>query len=680
MPLAHLHGALKKHGVPLDTIAFVDVAGHVLWHALSALASLCRAGGCDRAPEQPAVPAPLPVPVEPILSALRDMGSDMLCDDCFALRAPATHGTPAEVAEQGMEALAQLSGCAPADAPAGLPSASELMGFTQPITGAAVMAALKDSAVTPLASAAAEPTPQPGLALGTDARMALHCHTDSAFTLPLPSPTWPRLGSFQGALAPALQEVERLGGRRRGASATPPLHPLVAVLRHIVHLDGESALAASLVLYGAGVPHATQPLHVERPDRLRAALWGLRHCPGLHSLPSRLATGGEVATVHTPKHTKRLLALWQQLRSEGGEAAESSDVATRGATLPAAAMHGGDMYYTLYSLPAALLAAGTTLEVTAAVLQGRAANGLAVVRPPGHHATAGECMGFCLVNNAAVAARVATTEWGLDRVAILDWDVHHGNGTQDIFQDDPRVLYASLHRYNAPATAAVGEFYPGSGSALEVGGGGARGTTLNIPWPGGGVGDASYAHAFRTLILPVFAAFKPQTIFISAGFDAALYDPLGGCCVTPGGYAWMTHQLHALCPGRVIVVMEGGYNLRSIALSFSAVGRVLAGQCATAEATGGGAADLPSPSRTPEELIQALEPGVSAHGGAALPDLDTCAACYNSDLALHGMGGPEAVWEPDDAVSHEDCCAAVREAAAVHATLWPQADLSEAIQ
>lgn len=229
-----------------------------------------------------------------------------------------------------------------------------------------------------------------------------------------------------------------------------------------------------------------------------------------------------------------------------------------------------DTYANEHSACAARLAAGLCADLASAIVSGRAKNGFALVRPPGHHAGVKDVMGFCLHNNAAVAALAAQAA-GARKVLILDWDVHHGNGTQEIFEQNNSVLYISLHRHEG------GTFYPGTGGAHEVGYMGAEGFCVNIPWSRGGVGDNDYIFAFQHVVLPIASEFAPDFTIISAGFDAARGDPLGGCDITPFGYAHMTHMLNALSGGKMLVILEGGYNLRSISSSATAVIKVLLG-------------------------------------------------------------------------------------------------------
>ena len=228
-----------------------------------------------------------------------------------------------------------------------------------------------------------------------------------------------------------------------------------------------------------------------------------------------------------------------------------------------------DCYLGPDTFECARLAAGAAAEAAVAVATGRAPCAAAVVRPPGHHAESGLAMGFCYFNNAAVAARAAQAA-GCRRVLVLDNDVHHGNGTQHIFEGDPTVLYASVHRHDG------GAFFPGTGAADECGQGAGEGFTVNVPWEGPGPGDGDYVCAFSRVFLPVAYEFAPDLIVLSAGFDAALGDPLGGCRVTPAGYAQMVALLRPVAP--LVVLLEGGYNLRATAASVEACVRVLCGE------------------------------------------------------------------------------------------------------
>ena len=224
------------------------------------------------------------------------------------------------------------------------------------------------------------------------------------------------------------------------------------------------------------------------------------------------------------------------------------------------------------SYDAALYAAGGAIEAVAAVMDGEANSAFALVRPPGHHATAGRAMGFCLFNNIAVAARYALEKLGLERLAIIDFDVHHGNGTQETFYDDPRVLYISTHQY---------PHYPGTGWVEETGRGAGAGTTVNIPLPAG-CGDAEYQRVFEQIIVPAARRFQPQFILSSAGYDGHWDDPLAMMQLTVTGYARIAEILKGLadelCQSRLVFCLEGGYNLEVLAASVKATFDVLLGE------------------------------------------------------------------------------------------------------
>jgi acetoin utilization deacetylase AcuC-like enzyme len=220
-----------------------------------------------------------------------------------------------------------------------------------------------------------------------------------------------------------------------------------------------------------------------------------------------------------------------------------------------------DTRMSVESYRVAQLAVGGALAAVDAVVSGQARNAFAAVRPPGHHALPEHAMGFCLFNNIAVTARYAQRRYCLDRVLIVDWDVHHGNGTQAIFYEDPTVLYFSTHQY---------PFYPGTGSAQETGAGPGKGFTLNVPLAAG-AGDAEIVSAFRDQLVPATQAFQPQLVMMSAGFDAHRDDPLAQLRVTEGGYAELTRMVMELAEsfagGRVVSLLEGGYNLQALARS-----------------------------------------------------------------------------------------------------------------
>ena len=212
-----------------------------------------------------------------------------------------------------------------------------------------------------------------------------------------------------------------------------------------------------------------------------------------------------------------------------------------------------DTYVSPQSLDVALLAAGGTIELVRQVARGQRQPGLAAVRPPGHHAEADHAMGFCLFNNIAIAARALQADEGMERILILDWDVHHGNGTQHSFEEDPSVLFVSIHQF---------PYYPGTGDFGEAGRGKGTGATLNIPMPAG-CGDAEYVGVLQRVVMPAAAAFRPEMILVSCGFDAHRDDPLAAMEVSGEGFRAMTALVRAmaeeLCQGRLAFVLEGGY-------------------------------------------------------------------------------------------------------------------------
>jgi acetoin utilization deacetylase AcuC-like enzyme len=214
-----------------------------------------------------------------------------------------------------------------------------------------------------------------------------------------------------------------------------------------------------------------------------------------------------------------------------------------------------DTYFTGQSFEIARLAAGGTIDLARAIMRGEARAGLAAVRPPGHHAEADRAMGFCLLNNVAIAARAIQAEFGAPRILILDWDVHHGNGTQHIFEDDPSVLYVSTHQF---------PFYPGTGDFGEAGTGRGLGTTLNVPMPAG-CGDPEYIGVMDRLIVPAVRHFRPELILVSCGFDAHRDDPLASMEISLAGFQTLARRVRQLadevCEGRLLHVLEGGYAL-----------------------------------------------------------------------------------------------------------------------
>jgi acetoin utilization deacetylase AcuC-like enzyme len=307
--------------------------------------------------------------------------------------------------------------------------------------------------------------------------------------------------------------------------------------------------------------------HPERPERLEAlrrGIWQAGLEPRLLMKAPRPATTAEILRVHTPGHL-----------------AQVASTTGRNYRFDADTQAGPDSY------SAALLAAGAAAGAVDRVLDGEIDRAFCAVRPPGHHALPDRAMGFCLFNNVAVAAAHALSR-GLERVAIVDFDVHHGNGTQAMFYGDPRVLYVSSHQW---------PFYPGTGGVDEVGEGEGRGFTVNLPLPAGQA-DGEYSRVYREIVEPIGRAFDPELVLISAGFDAHRGDPLAGMELTPAGYAELTDVCLGIASGaakgRTVVVLEGGYGLPAVALSAAAVVKGLLGERAepVAPAKASGLSDI----------------------------------------------------------------------------------------
>ena len=299
--------------------------------------------------------------------------------------------------------------------------------------------------------------------------------------------------------------------------------------------------------------HRPGDYHPESPERLEV-LYDMLEDPDLQGtfqvLAPRLAQREDLARVHDGRYIDRVA-------STAGRPRVSLDPDTQ--TSPR-------------SYEAAVLAAGGCLEAVDRIFSGEIQNGIAMIRPPGHHAETARAMGFCLFNNVAVAARYAQATHGISRVMIVDWDLHHGNGTQGTFYDDPTVLYASTHQY---------PYYPGSGAFQEVGRGQGEGYTLNIPLSVGH-GDAEFVGIYRRIIAQVGRAFRPELLIVSAGFDIYHGDPLGGMAVTPEGFGLLTRILVEMaeetCGGKVLVALEGGYNLEGLRDGGKAVLQELSGK------------------------------------------------------------------------------------------------------
>jgi len=297
--------------------------------------------------------------------------------------------------------------------------------------------------------------------------------------------------------------------------------------------------------------HDTRAGHPERADRLTAIVNRLRKkelLPKLVAIQPVPASPEWLTTVHTPEYVDRVEA---NCRAGAGY------------------LDSGDTPVGVNSYAVALAAVGGVLSAIDAVMAGKVTNAFCAVRPPGHHALKDRAMGFCLFNNVAIAARYLQKQHKLTKVLIVDWDVHHGNGTQAAFYDDPTVFYFSTHQ---------SPFYPGTGNAEERGEAKGVGFTLNAPLPAGS-GDAEYKKVFKEELRPAAKAFQPDFVLISAGFDAAQDDLLGQMKLTPEGYAALTRIVKEIaeesCHGRLISILEGGYNLDALATSVEAHVRTL---------------------------------------------------------------------------------------------------------
>ena len=313
--------------------------------------------------------------------------------------------------------------------------------------------------------------------------------------------------------------------------------------------------------------------HAERPERTQM-IWDQIVKSKLEQqcerVPSREATRDEALMCHSCEHWDALNALEHELPDQRGAwVGPSDDGPLAGAGW---LMRGNDMYFNEASPRAARRAAGGVLALTEAVCCGRVRSGFAIVRPPGHHACSDRMCGFCFLNSVAMAARAAVRKHGMRRVLVVDWDVHHGNGTQQIFDDDPSVLFVSLHRFSKG-------FFPGTGAPSEVGRGAGEGHTLNVAWTHEGMSDAEYLAAFDALVLPVCRQFAPELVMVSAGFDAASGDKMGGMELSVQGFAAIAARL-ALLPsagGRAVYALEGGYKPSVAARCTLGVVRVLLG-------------------------------------------------------------------------------------------------------
>jgi len=299
--------------------------------------------------------------------------------------------------------------------------------------------------------------------------------------------------------------------------------------------------------------HKTGILHPENPYRLQPLYASLEQMPldsRLVAVEPRFATLEELLLVHDPTYIDRVL-----------DSAEKPQI-----------RFDPDTVTSPKTYKAAWLAAGGVMEAIRAVLDGKVQNAFALIRPPGHHALRDRAMGFCIFNNVAIGARYAMTAHGLERVLIVDWDLHHGNGIQSIFYEDPKVLYGSVHRST---------YFPWTGEAEEVGAGAGEGFTVNVPLESGS-SDSDYGNVFRHIFLPIVQGFRPEIVLVAAGFDIHYEDPLRSMKVTPSGFARMTHLMmemaNEFCQGRLVLALEGGYSSEAIQDSVTMVLQELTGQ------------------------------------------------------------------------------------------------------
>jgi acetoin utilization deacetylase AcuC-like enzyme len=342
-------------------------------------------------------------------------------------------------------------------------------------------------------------------------------------------------------------------------------------------------VSVGLVYDPVYLEHDTGP-HCEVASRLSSTIQYLEENGTMKQLvriSPRAATIEELSRVHSPGYISHVESFAQK----GGGSLDPDTVVSSG------------------SYQAALYAAGGLIEAVDAVMAGKVQSAFALVRPPGHHAVRWEAMGFCLFNNVAVAARHAIESHQMERVLIADFDVHHGNGTQDEFYNDPHVLYFSTHQY---------PFYPGSGRVEETGEGNGAGATVNVPLPAW-CGDEEYLRVFNDVLAPVARRFRPQLILVSAGYDAHWSDQISLMQLTVTGFAKVGRILKGLadelCEGRLVFTLEGGYDLEALAASIRATLDVLLGNPDIVDPLGGpprasGAPDI-------EALLQAVK---GAHG------------------------------------------------------------------
>uniref|UniRef100_A0AAQ5Z3W1 Protein deacetylase HDAC6 n=1 Tax=Amphiprion ocellaris TaxID=80972 RepID=A0AAQ5Z3W1_AMPOC len=362
---------------------------------------------------------------------------------------------------------------------------------------------------------------------------------------PLNPPTAP---SDSVALCGPLAEGHVIRETTKEMDKKPGLAPSVAMVTGLVY---DERMMEHLNMWDRH--HPEQPQRIFKIFSKHQQLGLVDRC---QRIPARLATEEELSMCHRYAHMKATAAMKPRELHKLGDEFNS-------------------IYINNQSFQSAQLAAGGCFSAVDSILGGQVSNGVAIVRPPGHHAEMDAPCGFCFFNTAALAAHYAQkiSHDPLLRVLILDWDVHHGNGTQHMFEDNDSILYISLHRYDNAT------FFPSSEDAAvdRVGVAKGEGFNVNVAWSGGRMGDSDYLAAFHHIVMPIATEFNPSLVLVSAGFDAARGDPLGGYHVTPEGYAHLTHMLMSLAGGRVLLILEGGYNLSSISDSMTMCTSVLLG-------------------------------------------------------------------------------------------------------
>jgi len=378
---------------------------------------------------------------------------------------------------------------------------------------------------------------------------------------PIAAITFLRRGGVRQPLRHAASSDKTLGELKQNVEPQPSSDPLHAATRsaHTQNRSGEgvaehaSLHATGLVYDNIYLLHHTGSSHPERPERLRAIIERLKQSGLMNELTAIRPVPNAVAekwltTVHSPEYIRRVKRTCAEAPAQ---------------------LDSPDTPVCRHSYRVAVAAVGGVLAAVDAVMESKVRNAFCAIRPPGHHALKDRAMGFCIFNNVAIGARYIQKRYGLKKVLIVDWDVHHGNGTQEAFYDDPTVFYFGVHRY---------PFYPGTGSASERGRGPGLGFTLNVPLPAG-AGDDAFIRAFQESLMPRAIQFHPDFVLVSAGFDAHKDDPLGGMHMTASGYAELTRIVgriaHRCSSDRIVSVLEGGYNLTALAAAAEAHVRAL---------------------------------------------------------------------------------------------------------